>query len=147
MVKQLTVDPLVTRPPSRLALGEIPINQYQRTVGEEVKSGGWLSAETALNIYRDMALIREFEGMLDAVKKLGAYEGAAYDHKGPAHLSIGQEAAAVGEAFSLGVEDHIYGSHRSHGEIIAKGMTAIARWTPRRSRALRARTTAARSSP
>ena len=125
MVKQLTVDPSVTRRPSRLALGEIPINQYQRTVGEEVKSGGWLSAQTALNIYRDMALIREFEGMLDAVKKLGAYEGAAYDHKGPAHLSIGQEAAAVGEAFSLGVEDHIYGSHRSHGEIIAKGMTAI----------------------
>ncbi len=125
MVKQLTVDPSVMRRPSLLKLGEIPINQYRRTVGDEVKAGQWLSAEAARNIYLDMALIREFEGMLDAVKKLGTYEGMAYDHKGPAHLSIGQEAAAVGEAFSLGIEDHIYGSHRSHGEIIAKGMSAI----------------------
>ena len=44
---------------------------------------------------------------------------------GPAHLSIGQEAAAVGMAFSLGPDDHIFGSHRSHGEILAKGFSAI----------------------
>jgi 2-oxoisovalerate dehydrogenase E1 component len=46
-------------------------------------------------------------------------------HNGPAHLSIGQEAAAVGQAFHLGIDDHIYGSHRSHGEILAKSLSAI----------------------
>ena len=49
----------------------------------------------------------------------------AYNHLGPAHLSIGQEAAAVGMAFALEPDDHIFGSHRSHGEILAKGFSAI----------------------
>jgi 2-oxoisovalerate dehydrogenase E1 component len=40
-------------------------------------------------------------------------------------LSIGPEAAAVGMAYTLGVEDFIFGSHRSHGEILAKGLSAI----------------------
>jgi hypothetical protein len=71
--------------------------------------------------------------MLDAIKKLGSYEEIAYDHKGPAHLSIGQEAAAVGEALLLGLDDHIFGSHRSHGEIIAKGLSAIRRLTDEQS--------------
>jgi 2-oxoisovalerate dehydrogenase E1 component len=74
-----------------------------------------------------MAFIREFERMLDEIKKKGSYAGISYDHKGPAHLSIGQEAAAVGEAFLLDENCHIYGSHRSHGEIIAKGLSAIRR--------------------
>jgi 2-oxoisovalerate dehydrogenase E1 component len=38
---------------------------------------------------------------------------------------MGQEAAAVGQAFVLDVEDHIFGSHRSHSEILAKGLSAI----------------------
>ncbi|HNT87720.1 MAG TPA: thiamine pyrophosphate-dependent enzyme, partial [Candidatus Hydrogenedentes bacterium] len=53
------------------------------------------------------------------------YEGIAYNHAGPAHLSIGQEGAAVGECVHLTVEDHIFGSHRSHGEILAKGLRAV----------------------
>jgi 2-oxoisovalerate dehydrogenase E1 component len=63
--------------------------------------------------------------MLNEVKLRGAWKGIAYTHRGPAHLSIGQEAAAVGQAFLLDVDDHIYGSHRSHGEILAKGLSAI----------------------
>ena len=51
--------------------------------------------------------------------------GIEYNHRGPAHLSIGQEASAVGQAFLLDVDDHIFGSHRSHGEILAKGLSAI----------------------
>ena len=72
-----------------------------------------------------MMLIRTFENMLDSVKKQGHYRDIKYDHRGPAHLSMGQEAAAVGQAFLLGIDDHIYGSHRSHGEILAKGLSAI----------------------
>jgi 2-oxoisovalerate dehydrogenase E1 component len=72
-----------------------------------------------------MMLVREFELMLNAIKREGSYLGVSYIHAGPAHLSIGQEAAAVGQAFSLGVEDKVFGSHRSHGEVIAKGLSAI----------------------
>ena len=63
--------------------------------------------------------------MLNLIKTRGEYEGIEYNHPGPAHLSIGQESAAVGMAYHLGVEDFIFGSHRSHGEILAKGMSAI----------------------
>jgi 2-oxoisovalerate dehydrogenase E1 component len=72
-----------------------------------------------------MCGIREFETILNEIKVKGVYKGITYNHAGPAHLSIGQEAAAVGMAFSLSPDDHIFGSHRSHGEILAKGFSAI----------------------
>ena len=56
-----------------------------------------ISRAGLIRIFRDMVLIREFETMLDRIKKEGSYQGIEYQHKGPAHLSIGQEAAAVGQ--------------------------------------------------
>lgn len=100
----------------------IPINQYSRTLKEETDR---FAQEDLIRIYRDMVIIRSFELMLDSVKKNGNYKDIPYDHRGPAHLSIGQEASAVGQAFLLDTEDHIFGSHRSHGEILAKGLSAI----------------------
>ena len=58
-------------------------------------------------------------------EETGALQDIPYNHRGPAHLSIGQEAAAVGQAYLLDVDDHIFGSHRSHGEILAKRLSAI----------------------
>jgi 2-oxoisovalerate dehydrogenase E1 component len=124
MVKQMMVVPEEVRRSETIQLGAIPVNSYRKSLGNEV-SDGRLTAADALRIYRDMTAIREFETMLDQIKKTGSYQGIAYDHKGPAHLSIGQEAAAVGQSFLLGVDDHILGSHRSHGEILAKGLSAI----------------------
>ena len=98
------------------------MNAYQKTVEEELAA---YSAEDFLSIWRDMCAIREFESILNEIKTKGAYKGVTYNHAGPAHLSIGQEAAAVGMAFSLTPDDHIFGSHRSHGEILAKGFSAI----------------------
>jgi 2-oxoisovalerate dehydrogenase E1 component len=97
-------------------------NEYDKSVRDELSR---FSAADLKRIQRDMEIIREFETMLSEVKLRGAYKGIEYNHRGPAHLSIGQEAAAVGQAFLLGVDDHIYGSHRSHGEILAKGLSAI----------------------
>ena len=51
-----------------------------------------------------MVVIREFETMLNEIKTKGEYNGVAYNHPGPAHLSIGQEAAAVGMAYTLGLK-------------------------------------------
>jgi len=41
--------------------------------------------------------------------------------KGVVHLSIGQEAAAVGACLALKKDDYIVGTHRSHGHNLAKG--------------------------
>ncbi len=125
MTKKLMVIPEKVRKSSSINLGKIPVNQYQKSLSDELSSKDGLSAARCLRIYRDMALIREFETMLDNIKKLGAYQGIEYNHAGPAHLSIGQEGAAVGECVHLHVEDHLFGSHRSHGEIIAKGLRAV----------------------
>ncbi len=72
-----------------------------------------------------MRFIREFETMLYTVKTTNAYNGIDYNNPGPAHLSMGQEASSVGQAWLLSTDDYIFGSHRSHGEILAKGLSAI----------------------
>jgi len=100
----------------------IPVNQYNKTVKDELKKFG---KDELKRIQHDMVVLRSFETMLNEVKLQGAYNGVAYNHRGPAHLSIGQESAAVGQAYLLNVDDHIYGSHRSHGEILAKSLSAI----------------------
>ena len=43
-----------------------------------------------------MLIIREFETMLNLIKTTSEYNGIPYNHPGPAHLGIGQEAAYVG---------------------------------------------------
>jgi len=78
----------------------------------------------------DMLVIREFETMLNSIKITGGWQGVDYNHMGPAHLSMGQEAAAVGQAAVLGVDDFIFGSHRSHGEILAKSFSAARKLDP-----------------
>jgi 2-oxoisovalerate dehydrogenase E1 component len=123
MAKELLIDPAVVRATTEVELGSIPVNAYQADLEQERA----LCGDEALDrIGRDMMLVREFELMLNAIKREGSYLGVSYIHAGPAHLSIGQEAAAVGQAFTLGVEDKVFGSHRSHGEVIAKGLSAIA---------------------
>ncbi|HHT29747.1 MULTISPECIES: alpha-ketoacid dehydrogenase subunit alpha/beta [Petrimonas] len=122
MPKSQFIDPAEARKPGVVEFQPIPVNQYQKTVKEE---RGNFTDEELKAIYHDMVLIREFETMLNLIKTKGEYNGVAYNHPGPAHLSIGQESAAVGMAWTLTVDDFIFGSHRSHGEILAKGMSAI----------------------
>jgi 2-oxoisovalerate dehydrogenase E1 component len=116
------VDPKKERKAGSIQAPEIPQNAYSSTMENELKHYG---KEALVQILEDMQTIREFEEMLQSIKTQGEYEGIPYDHKGPAHLSIGQEAASVGQAFLLDINDHIFGSHRSHGEILAKGLSAI----------------------
>jgi len=124
MPKALTIDPAEMRSTRVLDFEPIHLNQYDKTVGDELTDGS-VTKDDLLGIQRDMMIIRAFESMLESVKKQGHYNNIEYNHRGPAHLSIGQEAAAVGQAFLLNDDDHIYGSHRSHGEILAKSLSAI----------------------
>lgn len=122
MAKQLFIKPEDMRKADAIKFKDIPVNQYQKSIEDET---GQYTKEDFLRIYRDMRMIREFESMLMAIKTTNNYQGIEYNNPGPAHLSIGQEAAAVGQAYLLNKDDYIFGSHRSHGEILAKGMSAI----------------------
>ncbi len=124
MPKSQIIDPQRVRKPGKLTFKDIPLNQYTTSFAEEKKR---YSVEELTGIFRDMCIIREFETMLNTIKTAGEYQGIAYTHPGPAHLSIGQEASAVGQAFVLEPDDFIFGSHRSHGEILAKGLSAVRR--------------------
>lgn len=75
---------------------------------------GGLDSDSLLRLYSKMLLIREFE---DAARRLLAQNRIA----GSLHLSIGQEAVAVGVCDVLSREDHITSTHRGHGHCLAKG--------------------------
>jgi len=122
MPKSQNINPKVVRKPQFIEFGKIPVNQYNKSIEDEKKI---FSTEDFIRIYHDMVVIREFETMLNLIKTTNEYNGISYNHPGPAHLSIGQEASAVGMAYTLGIDDYIFGSHRSHGEILAKGLSAI----------------------
>lgn len=122
MPKSLAIDPHEVRRRDRIQAPDIPVNAYQPDPIAEAKH---YTRADLVNMHHDMLLIREFETALDGFKKDGVYRGIRYTHRGPAHLSIGQEAAAVGQSAVLGPDDFILGSHRSHGEILAKGLSAI----------------------
>ena len=122
MPKVQFIDPSVARSAGEITFQPIPVNQYSKTIQEEKVN---FSNNELIRIYHDMVVIREFETMLNLIKTTGEYSGVPYDHPGPAHLSIGQEASAVGMAYTLTVDDFIFGSHRSQGEILAKGLSSI----------------------
>lgn len=70
--------------------------------------------ELVLGLYRSMLRIRRFEetaGDLFAANEIAGF----------VHLSIGQEAVAVGVCSELMVTDSIASTHRGHGHCIAKG--------------------------
>jgi Pyruvate/2-oxoglutarate dehydrogenase complex, dehydrogenase (E1) component, eukaryotic type, beta subunit len=124
MPKSQNINPKVVRKSQFIEFGKIPVNQYNKSIEEERKN---FSNDDFIRIFHDMVIIREFETMLNLIKTTNEYNGIAYNHPGPAHLSIGQEASAVGMAYNLTVDDYIFGSHRSHGEILAKGLSSISK--------------------
>ena len=73
----------------------IPVNAYRQDFTAAKKRYG---ADGLVAMLHDMLAIREFESMLNSIKTTGGWQGIEYNHKGPAHLSMGQEASAVGQA-------------------------------------------------
>ncbi len=72
------------------------------------------SSKTLLSLYKNMVTIRQFETMAMEYFAAGQIPGFI-------HLSIGQEASAVGVCSTLRKDDYISTTHRGHGHIIAKG--------------------------
>ncbi|MGI6580378.1 MAG: alpha-ketoacid dehydrogenase subunit alpha/beta [Saccharofermentanales bacterium] len=122
MTKSLPIIPEEARAPRMIELQDIPVNQYQKTVKDEKDN---FTKDELMGIYRDMRLIREFEEMLYSIKTTSSYHGLEYFNPGPSHLSLGEEAVAVGQAYYLDKNDFIFGTHRSHNEVLAKSFSAI----------------------
>ena len=122
MPKSLFVDPKETLASGKISFNDIPVNAYNKTIKEERSR---YSDADLVRIYRDITVLREFESMLNQIKTQGLYNGIETTYPGPAHLSIGQEAAAVGQAYLLDQNDFSFGSHRSHSEILAKALSCI----------------------
>ena len=122
MSKQLFVDPVELRKPGKITFEDIPVNVYNKTIQDEKAN---YSKEDFIRIFHDIAMLREFESMINSIKIKGEYQGFKHSYPGPAHLSMGQEAAAVGQAYILDLDDMTFGSHRSHSEVLARGLASI----------------------
>ena len=72
--------------------------------------------EQLVHFYEDMLRIRLFE------EKVLHYLLPQKLFRGSAHLSIGQEAVAVGVMHALQPGDYVLTSHRGHGHCLARGM-------------------------
>ncbi|MCC6497679.1 MAG: dehydrogenase, partial [Propionibacteriaceae bacterium] len=127
MPKSLPVNPAEVRKAGTITVPPIPVNAYTQDFDGALRRYG---TDGLVGMLHDMIAIREFEGMLNSIKINGGWQGVEYNHKGPAHLSMGQEAAAVGQAVELDADDYIFGSHRSHGEILAKSFSAARKLEP-----------------
>ena len=77
-----------------------------------------LDARVGLELLRGMWRIRVFEERVGELTR-------ANDVHGLIHLSVGQEAVAVGVCGQLGVDDVVYSNHRAHGHAIAKGAPLV----------------------
>ena len=73
-----------------------------------------LKRDLCVSMLSKMYEIRVFEETVDDLFARGLVHGTM-------HLSIGQEASAVGSVFALRDEDYILSTHRGHGHCIAKG--------------------------
>lgn len=74
-------------------------------------------AETLLQFYKDMLLIRRFEERAGQMYGMGLIGGFC-------HLYIGQEAVVVGMQSALDERDSVITGYRDHGHMLACGMSA-----------------------
>ena len=129
MTKSLVVNPDEVRAKGVITTPDIPVNAYELDLAAEKERYG---ADGLTNMLHDMIVIRTFESMLNSIKTTGGWRGVEYNHRGPAHLSMGQEASAVGQAVELTADDFIFGSPRSHGEVLAMSLAAARSLEPGR---------------
>jgi 2-oxoisovalerate dehydrogenase E1 component len=85
---------------------------------EPGRSAANFSDADLLEMYRRMLLIRGFEERVSALYRDGEVPGFV-------HLSIGQEASAVGACWPLRHSDVITSTHRGHGHCLAKGLAPL----------------------
>lgn len=81
-------------------------------------NAGTFSTADLVEMHRRMLLIRGFEERVAVLYRDGEVPGFV-------HLSVGQEAAAVGACWPLRPTDVITSTHRGHGHCLAKGLDPL----------------------
>lgn len=76
------------------------------------------SVDDLVEMYRRMLVIRGFEERVAVLYRASEVPGFV-------HLSIGQEASAVGACWPLAPADVITSTHRGHGHCLAKGLEPL----------------------
>ena len=122
MVVQINVMPDFR--PRKLEFEPIPAFSYAKSLQQELKEKT-ITAPEALWLYEQMLCVRAFEEMILAVRNQAYPAIKGFEYRGPTHLSIGQEASAVGSCSAIRLTDYITSTHRGHGESIAKGCMAV----------------------
>lgn len=90
------------------------LEKFKKEVMQEMKPPAELSSDQQLEIFRKMALIREFDTNVKDLWKQNFIYGLA-------HAYLGAEAVAVGACAALRKGDYITSTHRGHGHVIAMG--------------------------
>src|SRR5688500_15100158 len=82
--------------------------------GKQAAAPPALDGDLARRLLSDMMLIRRFEEKAAEMYALGKIGGFL-------HLSIGEEAVAVGAISALRPDDYVISTYREHGHCLAKG--------------------------
>ncbi len=98
-----------------LAFGVCWLSGRSRFCTDQYNTRRVFTTPDLLEMHRRMLVIRGFEQRVAALYRDGEIPGFV-------HLSIGQEAAAVGACWPLRPTDVITSTHRGHGHCLAKGL-------------------------
>ena len=90
------------------------LNTFKKEVMQELEAPDDLSRDQILEMFRKMALIREFDSQVKTLWKQNYIYGLA-------HAYLGAEAVGVGACTALKKGDYITSTHRGHGHVISMG--------------------------
>ncbi|MBR7162051.1 MAG: hypothetical protein IKD07_06505, partial [Clostridia bacterium] len=107
-------------------LRDIPVCRYGLSIYDEKRI---YTNKDFLRIYRDMALIREFEIMLLSLQTKEFYRGIRYSLKKSVAVRLGREALSVGEAYCAEPSDDLFSAENNIADLLAKGLSAIEKMT------------------
>ncbi len=108
---------------SQIEFPPIPRFSYEGDLASELAAG--MSPDDAVTMLDAMLAIRSFEETVAQMKQGKFKPRPDFKFIGATHLSIGQEAVAVGAISALRADDYITSTHRGHGHSIAKGYYAV----------------------
>ncbi len=110
--------------PGQITIQPIPMYQYQGNVASEMAQGR-LDQNALVRILDVMLMNRYFEEIIVEMKQGKFVPYQNFNFIGATHLSVGQEAVAVGVMSAIRGRDYITSTHRGHGHSIAKGAYRI----------------------
>lgn len=119
------IDVLPDMSPGELTFGTIPKCKWQRRLKDVL--GEIITPHLAAEMLETMFWIRSFENIIIEMRDGKLKPKEDFQFVGATHLSIGQEAVAVGAIAAIRPDDYITSTHRGHGHAIAKGAFALRR--------------------